>query len=436
MRTRTARLAALAGAAALLGGETPCMVGATLTASPPGTLELGETAAVTISSAGSLAQFAPGSALEIAISPEIEGGAALNPPTLARGADGSATFDVFTGTAAPQAYVVTVTEAGSGLRGSVSLAFEPETTIALDAPDPAQLAPGTTTTVAFSGTASGAKAFLGAPTVAAPEGSGVSVANVGYELPPSPGGFLLLADVTVPGGAAAGPLPLLVDTNGALPNARATAFLQVGSAGDPFADEVVSVAYGPGAGFGQSKLPGVVLGAPRGGGSAQGSLDVLTLGDGGTITLAFTDNAVLDGPGTDLLVFENTFFVGGNPANRNLEVARVAVSADGLDWREFPSSANPALPLGDPDRYSGLAGVNCVDPLGQPAPEGRPPCGDGSGALSGIGGDAFDLADVGLSAAKYVRITDVDGDPEDPGDAFAGGFDLDAVAALHSGPPL
>ncbi|MBZ0147205.1 MAG: hypothetical protein K8F62_06630 [Pseudorhodoplanes sp.] len=71
-----------------------------------------------------------------------------------------------------------------------------------------------------------------------------------------------------------------------------------------------------------------------------------------------------------------------------------------------------------------------------PATPHSPPCGDGSGTLAGVGGDAFDLAEVGLSAAKYVRITDVDGDPEDPGDAFAGGFDLDAVAALHSGPPL
>ena len=40
------------------------------------------------------------------------------------------------------------------------------------------------------------------------------------------------------------------------------------------------------------------------------------------------------------------------------------------------------------------------------------------------GGDAFDLADIGLSEAKYIRVTD-------SGASGAGGFDLDAIAIAN-----
>ncbi|HEY1087459.1 MAG TPA: cell surface protein, partial [Archangium sp.] len=52
---------------------------------------------------------------------------------------------------------------------------------------------------------------------------------------------------------------------------------------DPWADRVVRFTPGPGAGFGQDKLPDVVLGPPSGLGDSQGSLDVLALGKGGVI---------------------------------------------------------------------------------------------------------------------------------------------------------
>jgi hypothetical protein len=39
------------------------------------------------------------------------------------------------------------------------------------------------------------------------------------------------------------------------------------------------------------------------------------------------------------------------------------------------------------------------------------------------GGDPFDLADLGLAAARYVRVTDR------PGDGAV--FDLDAVSIVH-----
>jgi hypothetical protein len=47
------------------------------------------------------------------------------------------------------------------------------------------------------------------------------------------------------------------------------------------------------------------------------------------------------------------------------------------------------------------------------------------------GGDAFDLKDVGLKMIRFVRITDLDNAVGGEGTM---GFDLDAVAAVHSRP--
>lgn len=190
------------------------------------------------------------------------------------------------------------------------------------------------------------------------------------------------------------------------------------AAADPFADEVISFAPGSGAGFGADQLPGIVLGPPRGGGENEGSLDVVSLGNGGSIVLAFRGGGLCDGPGPDFTVFENAFRVAGGDAIFT-EVGIVAVSADGEHFVEFPY---------DVSTFAGLAGrtpvysnpENGIDPLDP--------------AVSG--GDSFDLADVGLSTAVYVRITDGGdaipdlGNRVPPGDS--GGFDLDAVASLQA----
>src|SRR5262249_59231516 len=47
------------------------------------------------------------------------------------------------------------------------------------------------------------------------------------------------------------------------------------------------------------------------------------------------------------------------------------------------------------------------------------------------GGDSFDLATVGLSSARFVRI---DASQLQPGAGGTAGFDLDAVAAVHFTP--
>jgi hypothetical protein len=190
-----------------------------------------------------------------------------------------------------------------------------------------------------------------------------------------------------------------------------------GSSNDelPYARDVVSFEPGEGAGFGGEDLPDVVLGPPSGRGELQGSLDVLSLGKGGRIVLGFGQFGIVDGEGADFVVFENAFWPGGDPALVFAEPGEVSVSDDGSEWHAFPCDAE-----GDGmGRFTGCAGVtpaleydaNTVVPLDP--------------ALSG--GDAFDLADVGLARARFVRITDV----SNAGSTPSAGFDLDAVGIVN-----
>jgi hypothetical protein len=105
---------------------------------------------------------------------------------------------------------------------------------------------------------------------------------------------------------------------------------------------------------------------------------LLSLGTGGSVTVEFTDNSIINGPGPDLRII-------GDPDND--ERVQVKVSADGTDWKDF-------------------------------------------GIVQEIA--TLDLQAVGLEFAKYVRVID-DAIPE------AGGInnsaELDTIEALHSGPP-
>ncbi len=206
---------------------------------------------------------------------------------------------------------------------------------------------------------------------------------------------------------------------------------------DPFADRVVGYAIGTGGGAGVERLPAVVLGPPHGGGAFQGSGDTLSLGLGGSIVLEFTDNVLFDGPGPDLTVFENAFLVHGTTTGAPFaEPGTVSVSADGVHFVAFPCR------LDAPPYYPGCAGVypvfaNADDP-GAPSPlvPSTTPIADLVGVPTatftppaGSGGDSFDLADVGLHAARFVRI---DASQLQPGFGGLAGFDLDAIAAVHS----
>jgi hypothetical protein len=206
---------------------------------------------------------------------------------------------------------------------------------------------------------------------------------------------------------------------------------------EPFVDAVRSYVSGAGGGSGRSGLPGIVLGPPRGGGPFQGGTDVLSLGIAGQILLAFTDNVVVNRPGVDFTVFENAFLVRGATTLPPFgEPATVSVSADGVTWKTFPCQATTG------DYYVGCAGVypvfaNADDPSA-PSPlvpstapieslVGRDP--DTFVPPAGSGGDSFDLAAVGLHAIRFVRIR---ASGLRPGLGGLSGFDLDAVAAVHS----
>ena len=187
----------------------------------------------------------------------------------------------------------------------------------------------------------------------------------------------------------------------------------------PWASEVVAFSPGPGAGFGAEELPDVVVGPPDGHGRLQGSLDVLSLGAGGVIVLGFSGRELVDGPGPDLVIFENPFWAGGDASAVWAEPGEVALSDDGEAWHVFACDSG-----GDGDgHWPGCAGVTPTESFD----------GEAGGALDPdvCGGDAFDLADLGLASARFVRITDVSNTAGAAPAAPSAGFDLDAVGAVH-----
>ena len=191
------------------------------------------------------------------------------------------------------------------------------------------------------------------------------------------------------------------------------------AASDPFADEVVAFIAGAHAGFGADHFPNVVLGPPVAAGDLQGSTDVLSLGDGGSIVLRFDEPGICDRPGPDFIIFENAFHVGSADGPVFVEVGIVAVSEDGIHFVEFPYDATS---------FAGLAGRTPV--------YSNPDNGIDPTDPAVAGGDAFDLATVGLASVRYVRITDPGNAIPDSGSRIvpgnSNGFDLDAIAAIHT----
>jgi hypothetical protein len=183
---------------------------------------------------------------------------------------------------------------------------------------------------------------------------------------------------------------------------------------DPWADAVVSFTEGTGAGFGMNYFPQNILGPPDPDplvneyNPSSKSQEILSLGDDGEIILEFTDNYIFDGDGPDFTIFENVFYFFGT-SDPFIEAAYVSVSQDGESWHEFPA---------DTATFEGFAGVTPTFDTQHPQnPE-----------LSG--GDQFDLTDVALDHARYVKLTDL-GSVKKEG-AFNGDFDLDAVVAINS----
>ena len=243
--------------------------------------------------------------------------------------------------------------------------------------------------------------------------------------------------------------------------------------GDPFADGVVSFHPLSEGGWGASQIPNNVLGppgGPAGGNPAWSPREVVSLHArtnddegasppyGGSITLEFHDNIIVNGSGDDFTVFENVFVVSGS-TTRYIEPAVVSVSQDGHVFYPIPFDYQCHLEKQDdhveghgrgedcvrnnPFAYQkGFAGINPVYSVGL-TPDPTDP--------NVSGGDPFDLSDVRGKKLQWVRFVKIqstgdgwlrDQDGElvhhtnnagtlDLTGNYKSGFDLDAVSAIH-----
>lgn len=159
--------------------------------------------------------------------------------------------------------------------------------------------------------------------------------------------------------------------------------------------------------------------------------DVVSLGDGGRITLTF-DAPITDGPGWDFAVFENSF------GDLFLELAFVEVSSDGVHFFRFPSvSLTPASPqvstwggLDATDLYN-LAGkyrLGFGTPFDLTELDGLDPRLDIRAITHVRVIDAVGTVDAGL--ASLDSLGNIVNDPW-PTPFATGGFDLDAIAVRH-----
>lgn len=249
----------------------------------------------------------------------------------------------------------------------------------------------------------------------------------------------------ITGAAASGPYPPGPSDPGSDAIPAASALFQAWATG--------STAFQPGKQqAGQSTSPAAygspasITGAPDAAGfgypnfnnnSPPASGPVLSLGDGGRITLTFA-RAIADGEGPDFAVFENGFATSGTQIFA--ELAFVEVSSDGVNFTRFPAvsatqTTTQTVTFGtlDPTCLHNLAGKH-------PAGYGTP----------------FDLAELtpgpelNLQRISHVRLTDVVGDVKTglgsldstgswindpfPTNFASGGFDLDAVGVIHVAP--
>lgn len=161
-----------------------------------------------------------------------------------------------------------------------------------------------------------------------------------------------------------------------------------------------------------------------------GQNGVVSLGDGGSVTLSF-DGYIYDGPGYDFAIFENSF------SDTYLELAIVEVSSDGENYFAFPSSS-----LTQTDSQIGTFGL--LDPTY---------IHNLAGKYRALYGTPFDLNELegidslDINEISHVRIIDVVGaisgdylstdsegnainDPY-PTEFDSGGFDLDALGIIN-----
>ena len=163
---------------------------------------------------------------------------------------------------------------------------------------------------------------------------------------------------------------------------------------------------------------------------------VISLGDSGVATLTFA-HPIYNGAGPDLAVFENGFANPADPSMAFLELAFVEVSSDGVHFTRFQATSNTQIStqIAGAGTYMDASLLNNL-----------------AGKYIAQYGTPFDLEELadspGLDVNNIiaVRVIDVIGsvsghssydhnghiinDPY-PTSFNTGGFDLDAVGALH-----
>ena len=164
------------------------------------------------------------------------------------------------------------------------------------------------------------------------------------------------------------------------------------------------------------------------GAATTSTMDVVSLGDGGTATLTF-EKPITNGEGYDFAVFENSF------NDYFLELAFVEVSSDGQRFVRFPATsltqtARQVVSSVDPTYINNLAGKYRV----------------GFGTPFDLN-ELRDSTGIDINNITHVRIVDVVGsiDPElgtydafghivndpFPTVSYSAGFDLDGIAVLN-----
>jgi hypothetical protein len=205
-----------------------------------------------------------------------------------------------------------------------------------------------------------------------------------------------------------------------------------------WASSVVSFNPGP-QDISNPSSPPVNFGSPSnalGAGSGDNTYGVVSLGDGGSITLGF-DRPIANGTGADFAVFENGFLSGGTGL-AFLEIAFVDVSSDGVNFFRFPAvSLTPTT--------TQVGGFGLLDASNLHNLAGKYTAGYGTGF------DLEELAGISplldINRVIEVRITDVGGSINPAygsvdslgnmvNDPFStpfntGGFDLNGVGVIH-----
>jgi hypothetical protein len=210
------------------------------------------------------------------------------------------------------------------------------------------------------------------------------------------------------------------------------------------ADTVVAAPGATGTGFGD---PNKAVDGVRGAGANRGGTDVYSLGlqagVNDSITLAWSNGTLENGPGADLVVFENPFLFGDGAF---MDLIVVEVSIDGTEFRPIAHdyvAPDPTVYSDDPSLWHGFAGktpvllnidTNPVDPFDAVA----------------AGGDQLDLDDVvgdddvaraiRAGGARFVRLVSASTqiDPHTgavyPHDSLSNGPDIDGMYGRYVAP--